>query len=324
MTKGAGVGGTPPAGAVPAGAGVRVPPWAPASVPGFRHRAAPALLPAVVALAWLALAAPSPLSAQGAASSIENHPGPVVTGEVVDLQTRRPVPNAAVRLVTAADSAILGAGWTDQAGRYVIPLFLDEGEDPGALVVEAGSLGYVLTTSGPFRLRPGRVTAVPRISLRPEPMVLDTIAVAPERRSWTQLPPPRELVRRRQLEGRGIFIPGAMVENASARSIPEFLADRVDGLEVEFTGGTPRLRTTFYPRCIHVLVNEWPPTVGLDRISGRDVGALEVYRTWSDVPENLRIRIAQLVSLRRDIRCTVVNVWLWNVWNVGVDPGPGS
>jgi len=280
---------------------------------------------ACLVLAWLALGAPAHLSAQGTPSWIEDHQGPVVTGEVVDLHTRRPVPNAAVRLVTAADSLVMGAGWTDQAGRYVIPLFLDDGEDPGDLVVEAGSLGYLLTTSAPFRLRPERLTSVPRISLPPEPVVLDTLAVEPERRRWNELAPPRERVRRRQLEGRGIFLPGALIESAQPASIPEFIAERVEGIEVHFPQGDPELLSTFYPRCLHVLVNEWPArgAFSMDQVRVREVGALEVYRTWFDVPDDLQIRIAQVASMDAQFRCTVVNVWLWNAWNLGVEPAPG-
>lgn len=324
-------GGTPSAGRTLSGGGRRVPPRARSAGLKFPVRLARVRPPPVRmsiafgfgTLAWLALTGPAPLSAQNLPSWMADHRGPIVTGTVVDVRTREPVSNAVVRLVNAADSSVLGAGWTDQAGRYAIPLFLDEGEDPGELVVEAGSLGYTLATSQAFRLRPGRMTAVAQISLRPEPVVLDPLIVTPERRSWTQLPPPRELVRRRQLEGRGIFIPGAMVENAGARSIPEFIAERVDGIEVEFPRGGPELQSTFYPRCVTVLVNEWPPMIGfsLGVIRARDVGALEVYRTWFDVPDNLQNRIIQL---GREPRCTVVNVWLWNAWNIGVDPNPGT
>ncbi len=251
-----------------------------ASAPSSRRLgafvASPVLLRAIAAAATLLLAGTGGAEAQGGGAHSPDRP--VVTGEVHDLQTRRPLANVAVRLVTEDGTQVLGSAWTDANGRYTVLLFLGEREDPGSLVIQAGTLGYVLSSSDPFRLSPGRVTTVPRIQLRPEPVVLDSVVAEAAPLRWNELRPPRERVRQRQLEGRGTFIPGAVVENSDARSLPEFVADRIDGLEVEFPAEGPTLRSTFYPRCLHVLVNEWPARDAFapHSVRGREVGAIEV------------------------------------------------
>jgi len=78
-----------------------------------------------------------------------------------------------------------------------------------------------------------------------------------------------------------------------------------------------------------MLVNEWPASGSfrLDAVRKDQVGAVEVYNEWADVPDDLKVRVLQLVPSDApwdSVECTVVNVWLWNAWNEGNRPPGGG
>lgn len=272
--------------------------------------------------------------AQGQAQATSRAPRAVI-GTVLDNSTQRPIAQAAVRLLTEDGSRVLGGTYSDAQGRFTVLVFLPDGEDPGPVQVEAGTFGFVLYASRPFTLQPRGATVHPPIRLRPEPVRLDTLVVFSERR-WWQLPPPREKVRRRQLEGKGTFFPGAIIGAAEERDLPSILEARVPGLLVMETASGMELRSLIYPHCIYLLVNEWPAigSFRLDAVRKGEVGAVEVYAEWDDVPEDLKIRIFQVYesgtrtfdagSSDAGWACTVVNVWLWNAWNEGNRPPAGG
>jgi Na+/proline symporter len=283
-------------------------------------------LPVVVVLV-AALAAigvmPGSLEAQA-----ETRSPRAVTGTVVDNSTMRPISQAAVRLRTAEGDQVLGGTFSDAQGRFTVLFFLPDGEDPGPVVIEAGTFGFVRHESEPFTLEPRGATVHPVIRLRPEAVRLDTLVVF-STRPWWQLPPPREIVRRRQLEGKGTFFPGAIIAAAEERDLPSILEARIPGLRVLETPTAIVLRSLYYPYCIHMLVNEWPASGSfrLDAVRKDQVGAVEVYNEWADVPNDLKVRVLQLAPSDApwdSVECTVVNVWLWNAWNEGNRPPGGG
>lgn len=290
-------------------------------LPIARPAGAPALSAALLLLAATAVSA-------------QDAPPPDVRGTIVEARTGEPMPGVMIRLVREGDpDDVLEIASTDAEGRWEIRLRLDE--DPGPVVVEAEALGHLSVRSEPFRLESGETVDAPELQVEPDPVELDALEVRGERR-WWQHRHPRDIVRDRQLLGRGTFIPGVVLGRVETRSAAEAIAELVDDLEVEYNRrGTPTLRSARVGDCPIVLVNGWrvdpnQSTFSLGLSGPDEIGVVEYYPSYTDVPEDLRRRIALEVDRaggrgERTLRaafydeesCGVVNVWRWSEWNRG-------
>ncbi|TVP78933.1 MAG: carboxypeptidase regulatory-like domain-containing protein [Gemmatimonadales bacterium] len=286
---------------------------------------------ALLGLALLMGTLPAPSAGQDA-------PPPDILGVVVEARTGEPMPGVMIRLmVDDEDGEVLEIASSDAEGRWEIRLRLDE--DPGPLVIEARALGHLTARSNPFRLAPeGETVEVPELRIEPDPVELEALEVRGQRR-WWQLRHPRDIVRDRQLEGRGIFIPGAVLQQADRPSAAEAISDLVDGLDVEYTNrGVPALRwARAGDICPMVMVNEWvvdsDEAFDLGSMDPREIAVVEFYESYQDLPEDLRRRLAQelgsdqvLRPLREATtdqeRCPVINIWRWSEWNRGMGGAP--
>ncbi|TVP78934.1 MAG: carboxypeptidase regulatory-like domain-containing protein [Gemmatimonadales bacterium] len=278
---------------------------------------------ALLGLALLMGTLPAPSAGQDA-------PPPDILGVVVEARTGEPMPGVMIRLmVDDEDGEVLEIASSDAEGRWEIRLRLDE--DPGPLVIEARALGHLTARSNPFRLAPeGETVEVPELRIEPDPVELEALEVRGQRR-WWQLRHPRDIVRDRQLEGRGIFIPGAVLQQTGLPSSAEAIADLVDGLHLDRTSrGVAFFQSARAGGvCPTVMVNEWivgHPRLaelqgmddfafGLGSMDPRDIAVVEFYESYRDVPEDLQRTLALADLSARQARCPVVNVWRWSEWN---------
>ncbi len=241
---------------------------------------------------------------------------PVVEGRVVAAGTLTPLAGAWVRLVTADGERRLATGTVGYNGRFRLALSPELAQESAPVVLEAGLLGYRIGVSDPFQIDPEGVVEVPTIELAPAPFALDTIGVEVERRQQFEVPP-RERLLNRQLRGRGTFLAGASVARLPEREMDWALAERIEeffvhplfGLQVERSDSNP-------DGCVLFMLNQWPVTRQTFLNEPRtNIGALEVYPEFEDIPEDLRSHLLDEGSTR----CGLVNAWTWSEWNRGID-----
>lgn len=121
----------------------------------------------------------------------------------------------------------------------------------------------------------------------------------------------------RQLEGRGTFLPGVVIEADPSYDLAEILVHRVDGLEFMAERGRRVINSVRGNRCIRILVNEWgQSSTALESIRTDRVGAVEVYLEFDDVPPDLQRHVHNQF-------CGVISIWLWDSWNIGWSPAGG-
>ena len=261
----------------------------------------------------------------GAQQTWESYEGPRVEGRVIDAASGEPLVAAAVRVVTPDGQQVLGSGYSDEVGRYRLIVLAEPEEFSEPVVVEAGRLGYRVAISDPFALDPTGVVSVPDLEVHPEPVMLDTLEVR-RRAHWSYIAPPRERVLERQLQGSGVFLAGASINAAQDHSITQSIADRVEGVDHRpgTRAGTGWLQSLLGRRCLVVLVNEWPAGHGaINGLRREHIGAVEVYREWDEVPEELRHHVLNQPGDGAPELCGLVNIWLWDSWNRGIQVPDG-
>jgi hypothetical protein len=231
----------------------------------------------------------------------EGAEGQVVRGRVMDAGTSGGLRGAAVELVDASGTT---RRWvlSDSTGRFAL-----QADRAGTYVVGASRVGYTTTSSPAVTVAAGG-TATVLLQLAVAPIRLDEIAVQalPEERQLG-----RERVRRRQLAGRGIFVPGAVITAMNVAYVAQALFD-VEGIWAS-AFGVQTLRGS--DRCLTFLLNELPLRGGLDALIPSDVAAIELYREWKELPEDLRHHAIQVNPRTGGVRqCGVLNVWTWGAW----------
>lgn len=259
---------------------------------GPRGRALSGAVPC--AFAALALAATAPAVAAQS-----------VTGRVVDARSGDAIERAIIELFDIDDEP-LGLGFSDGRGRFRIEV----GEPGGPYRLTARALSYREGSVDSIQVAPDGAD-VGDVTLLPAPISLDTLEAEAEHGR----PSGRERVRLRQLQGRGTFLAGAIVENDEPESLTHYLAEAA-GLMVTYDrrDGWPRLRSPKAPGdCMSITVNHWPLRSSgyrsLDEIRLDWIAAIEIYNTPEDVPDE---RIIGMSPTFR--RCGLVNIWLWNSW----------
>jgi hypothetical protein len=224
---------------------------------------------------------------------------------VLDDATGAPVAGALVRVEDGAGT-LARAGFADARGTIQLRV-----RDAGRYVVRAERSGY-RPAETLVLFAPGAPETA-ELRMQASPVGLDTVRVAltvgPEVGSAT--------FERRRAEGLGIYLDSAYV--AQVRAIwPGELLESVPGIEVRMAHGRTGYRqptTRMGSRCLNVLVNGlpyyggWPRALLLEETLRRsDVVAVEVYRTFQEVPRELQ-RLA-----RTPRPCGLVIYWTEDGW----------
>lgn len=202
---------------------------------------------------------------------------------LTDAETGRPVAGAMVRVQDAAGAVVAGA-FTNGGGvlRVRIP-------QAGSHTVHAMPTGYVAASQPVEVGAEGEAALVMR--MEPRPFGLDTLvvvrAVGPERGA--------QAFARRQANGRGVFLDSAYV---ASQRVP-FVSDLLRGVPdvyLQANGHNVYPRTTRKWGCMVQLVDGLPYYGAWPRFEPdlfrvlriRRVVAVEVYREFSEVPEELQ------------------------------------
>ena len=224
---------------------------------------------------------------------------------VTDGGTGAPVAGALVRVENEA-GALVRAGFSDARGTVRLPL-----RDGGRHVVSAERAGYARAQAD-VRVQEGGETAA-ALAMRASPLALDTLqVVAPGRREVGS-----QTFERRRATGSGVYLDSAYVA-ARGGTWPGDLLESVPGIEVRTMHGPSGIRrptTRMGGQCLNALVNGlpyyggWPRFVPLEQtLRHGDIVAIEVYRTFDEVPRDLR-RYA-----RAGGSCGLIIYWTEDGW----------
>ena len=254
----------------------------------------------------------------------------VIRGVVVDDANRTPVLGAQVRLVRDGEA---GRGTeTDNQGRFLLPL-----PSGGEYRLRVARMGYATALSQVLTVEEGDTVSV-ELLVRPDAVLLDPLTIVGRSRRG------RSVFERRRAEwDRGIFLSPAMIDSIS----PEHPAEVLKGLEnvdmawgwgrssTGMPGRMPEVRTTLGRGCllymvdfVPVLAEPWAPSdwagYQLSNLAGRDVVAVEVYRSVLEVPPELRQHTNRFrpiwnersmgVRYEESIHCGLVVFWTRQGW----------
>jgi hypothetical protein len=244
----------------------------------------------LIAAAAAALAA-SPAAAQ------------TIRATALDAATGAPVAEALVR-VEAADGTLVASGFVNEAGVVVLRV-----RGAGPYQVRAQRAGY---DEAAVQVDAGGRQVAAELRLARRPFVLDTLVVYGRQRNERG----RQGFERRRSLGMGVFLDSAVLEERSRGAI--YTADvlrGVPGLRMR----NPRGRATVARSvrgwgCMVTLVDGHPRTVAPPRelhhfVRPTDVIAVEVYREFSEVPEEFRIHAHDGIYA-----CGVIAYWTGARW----------
>ncbi len=253
-----------------------------------------------------------------------------IRGVVMDDTNRTPVFGALVRLMRGGEG--IGAVETDGNGRFLVPL-----PGGGEYRLEASGLGYETALSQPLSVEVGDTVSV-ELWVRPDAVLLDPLTVLGRSRRG------RDAFERRRIDwDRGIFITPAMIDSISPGHPAEVLKglEKVDvrwGWGVSSTGRAgplPTVRTVLGRGCMLYMVDfvpvQPPPWVRgdwsgsqLSSLEGKDLVAVEVYRSVLEVPPELlqytdRFRPiwserSMGMQYQEDIHCGLTVFWTRSGW----------
>jgi len=227
-----------------------------------------------------------PAAAQARGSHLP-HVG-VISGLIVDLQSRAPVLGATVNLVgTHLTTA------TDSAGR-----FNEGGLGAGTYIIEVRAIGYGVT-SWVLRLSEGEtadyVFEVVPIDVQLDPVVVEGQPTYFQRRM-------REFEQRREA-GRGIFITQDQIEASGAATMTDVLRG-IPGVRLNCRSGICNVQMT---RSAHGVCNaDWVVDGAPASMSSTPampvvgIVAVEIYRNPGEVPAEF---------LKSDSQCGVIAIW---------------
>jgi len=253
-----------------------------------------------------------------------------IRGIVVDDINQTRVPAAAVRLVKDGER---GRGTqTDEEGGFFLLL-----PERGEFQLEVSRLGYETTLSQLVRVELGDTVSV-EFRVRPDAVLLDPITVVGRSSRG------RNAFGRRQLEwDRGIFLTPAMIDSIS----PDHPAEVLKGLEKVdvrwgwgvnshgMAGRMPSVRTVLGRGCLLYMVDFVPVQAEpwaagdwagyqLSSLMGKDIVAVEVYRSVLETPPELRRYTDQFrpvwnsrrmgVTYQESIHCGLVVFWTGAGW----------
>jgi hypothetical protein len=253
-----------------------------------------------------------------------------IQGVVMDDTNRTPVFGAMVRLMRGGEG-IRGVE-TDRNGWFLVSV-----PGGGEYRLEASGLGYETALSQPLHVEVGDTVSV-ELWVRPDAVLLDPLTVLGRSRRG------RDAFERRRIDwDRGIFLTPAMIDSIS----PDHPAEALKGLEkvdvrwgwgVSSTGRAgplPTVRTVLGRGCMLYMVDfvpvQPPPWVHgdwsgsqLSSLEGKDLVAVEVYRSVLEVPPELRRYTDRFrpiwsersmgVRYQEDIHCGLTVFWTRSGW----------
>ena len=253
-----------------------------------------------------------------------------IRGVVVDDLSLTQVPSALVRLVRngEAGAAIL----TDDHGAFFLSV-----PEAGQYRLQVSGLGYETALSQVVEVERGDTLSV-EFRVRPDAVVLDPITVLSRSRRGRNT-----FENRRSEWDRGIFLTPAMVDSIA----PTYPAELLKGLEkvdVRWGWGTsstgmpgpmPSVRTVMGRGCVLYMVDfvpvqaepwatsDWAGSQ-LSSLAGKDIVAVEVYRSVLEVPPELRRYTDQFrpvwnsgsmgVRYQESIHCGLTVFWTRAGW----------
>lgn len=257
--------------------------------------------------------------------------GQAIRGVVVDDTNLTRVPAASVRLV--ADGEAGRGTQTDEEGGFFLPA-----PGPGEYRLEVSRLGYETALSQLVTVERGDTVSV-EFRVRPDAVLLDPITVVGRSRLG------RDAFERRSVDwGRGFFISPAMIDSISPDHPAEVLKglDKVDVRWGEWgrtsSGGygpIPSVRSVLGRGCILYMVDFVPVQAEpwaagdwsgyqLSSLMGKDLVAVEVYRSVLETPPELRQYTDQYrpvwreyamgVAYEEHIHCGLVVFWTRAGW----------
>lgn len=259
--------------------------------PERRHSARPSHKPSVPVRAVFATIAGVAVCSLTAVRPVA---GQVVGGVVLEVGEDTGIGGALVELLNEAGESRATAASNLETGRFRIAA-----PAAGRYRVRISRIGFEAAATDLIDLAAGD-SVFREIRLERAPIAMDTMRVA-ARDPMTGL----AKVMRRQRSGRGIYIPGAIISIADPHYLTQYLSYLLGGL---FTG--PRGTGLRLPgaRCTTILINDWPYPVSasaLDRLVTREIAAIEIYRTFRDVPPELQLEVYP---------CGLINVWTVGAW----------
>jgi hypothetical protein len=218
----------------------------------------------------------------------------VISGVVIEDGTDAPIAGALVELLEQGSRAAQRSATTAAGGEFRLAL-------PGAgeYRLRISRIGYLPVTTAMYTLAAGD-SIHERLSMPRAPVALDTLRVERRDGRLTGF----DKVMRRQRENNGIFIPGAIFEMADPPYPSQYLQYLIGALFTT-SGGELRMPGA---RCTVLWIDEWhrPRSLSsLDQIPVSEFAAIEVYRTFRDVPEELQVHVYP---------CGLINVWTSAAW----------
>ena len=291
--------------------------WGSIRLPGAGAFRLSQFLPATLLLAALVIpGSAADLSAQ------------VLRGSLLDDRTDQPVEGATVWLLNE-DDIRLDRVTTDAEGRFLFRLEL------GVFLLHAERIGFQPTTSSPFAVEALDTTDV-EFRISDQALTLAPISVS------VGGPSAPEIFEARMATEEGVFFSPQMVDSLRPSTHIGEIFKHADGARVRWrwgitddlqTGPIPSLETYRGYGCIHYIVDRTvvpKPMFGsspwgvapLSRVTPEELMAVELYRSWSEVPEDfrsaLRIRNGQeaaaLVDINRKV-CGVAVIWTRSGWS---------
>jgi hypothetical protein len=253
-----------------------------------------------------------------------------IRGVVVDDVSLTRVPAALVRVLREGEAAI-GTQANDE-GEFFISI-----PGVGEFRLEVSGMGYETALSQPLRIEVGDTLTV-EFRVRPDAVLLDPITVVGQSKRG------RNVFERRRAEwDRGLFLTPAMVDSVAPR-YPAELLKGLDKVDVRWGWGTyssgmagpmPSVRTVLGRGCLLYMVDFVPvrpapwesgPWAGyqLSSLTGKDIVAVEVYRSVLEVPPELRLHTDEFrpvwnprtigVTYQEKIHCGLVVFWTRAGW----------
>jgi len=210
-----------------------------------------------------------------------------IRATVRDAATGAPVAEALVR-VAAEDGALVSSGFANEGGVVVLRV-----RRPGTYRVEAERSGY---TAAAVQVDAGGPQVQVELRMGRRPFVLDTVVVFGQRRDERG----RHGFERRRSLGLGVFLDSATLAQR-ARTAP-WVGDilrGVPGLQMDRPRGRATVpRSVRGWRCMVTLVDGRrmdlvPPRELHHVIAPSDLKGVEVYREFSEVPEEFRGSVYQ-------------------------------
>jgi hypothetical protein len=210
-----------------------------------------------------------------------------IRGHLVDLEASRPVPAAAVTLLSGGER--LGTATTDDRGFFFLTV-----SESGSYQLEARRLGYATTLSQPFEVTPGDTVTV-RFEVSPDAIPLEPLVVVARTSRGMY-----RFLDHMEAWGQGIFLTPVMIDSIAPRHYADVFRNQEDvwlswrwgELSTGSYGLLPSIRTFRGRGCITYMVNRTRIGSGnwfvLEHLDPKSIVAVEIYRFPGELPPDMR------------------------------------